>query len=141
MPRFVDVETPYMGATDEDRRRNLLYARACVRDCLKRDEYPFASHLFFTQPGILDDNLPQERAKGINAGKIIIEALPRSTTVVYTNLGISKGMEFGISRALQNGREVEYRKLEDDWEQKELELARRHSHSSLWGIPPSFETT
>lgn len=52
MPKFVDIETPYMGRNEEELRRNLLYARACVRDSLMRGEIPFASHLFYTQPGI-----------------------------------------------------------------------------------------
>ena len=58
-----------------------------MRDCLLRGEVPFASHLFYTQPGILDDNKPDERVFGIMAGKAIIEKL-NATTVVYTDLGI-----------------------------------------------------
>ena len=73
MTRFVDVETPYSGENDEEIMRNLLYARACVRDCFLRDEIPFASHLLYTQPGILDDNIPKEREMGIKAGKELIE--------------------------------------------------------------------
>lgn len=134
MPRFVDVETPYMGRNEGEVRRNLLYARACVRNCLMQGEIPFASHLFFTQPGILDDNVPSERETGINAGKILIESLPDIVTAVYQDLGISKGMQYGIDRAIANGRTVEYRVLETDWENKEIEIARRHSHASLWGF-------
>src|SRR3989344_4927912 len=96
MVQFVDVETPYSSETEEHLRRNLLYARACVRDCLFRGEIPFASHLFFTQPGILDDKIPRERDLGINAGKILIESLPSITTVVYQDLGISPGMRYGV---------------------------------------------
>jgi hypothetical protein len=99
-----------------------------------RGEVPFASHLFFTQPGILDDNIPLERNKGINAGKELIEALPNVVTVVYVDLGISQGMQYGIERAKQKGRKVEYRVLGKEWEAKELEVARKHSHASLWGF-------
>jgi len=134
MARFVDVETPYMGENEEQVRRNLLYARACVRDCLLRGETPFASHLFFTQPGILDDNIPKERDMGINAGKLLIESLPGIVTVVYQDLGISKGMQYGIERAISNGRSIEYRTLGDKWKEKELEIAIRHSHAGLWGF-------
>jgi hypothetical protein len=134
MPRFVDVETPYMGKNEEQVRRNLLYARACVRDCLLRGETPFASHLFFTQPGILDDNIPSERDMGINAGKLLIESLPGIVSVVYQDLGISKGMQYGINRAVSTGRYVEYRTLGDKWEETELEIARRPSHAELWGF-------
>ncbi len=71
---------------------------------------------------------------GIEAGKILIESLPDIVTVVYTDLGTSKGMEFGISRAIENGRKIEYRTLENDWESKELGIANKHSHAGLWGF-------
>ncbi len=134
MTRFVDVETPYAGKSEEEIRRNLLYARACVRDCLLRGEVPFASHLFYTQPGILDDNIPGERQTGINAGKSLIESLPGIVTVVYQDLGISTGMQFGVDRAKANARDVEYRTLGAGWEEKELAIARKHSHARLWGF-------
>src|SRR3989338_6873607 len=134
MTRFVDIETPYAAKSEEQLRRNLLYARACVRDSLIRGEVPFASHLLFTQPGILDDNIPEEREIGINAGKELIESLPGIVTVIYEDLGISKGMQFGIDRAQNNRRMVERRNLGDGWEERELEIAQRHSHADLGGI-------
>ena len=54
MWEIVDIESPYKGKDGNEVRRNLNYARACARDCLLRREIPYASHLFFTQPGILD---------------------------------------------------------------------------------------
>lgn len=134
MTKFVDIETPYSGNSEQEIRRNLLYARACVRASLLRGETPFASHLFYTQPGILDDNIHQERDIGINAGKNLIESLPDIVTVVYKDLGISRGMQYGIDRAEQNGRNVEYRVLGEGWEAKEREVARKHSHALLWGF-------
>ncbi len=133
MTRFVDIETPYAGENNGEVRRNILYARACVRDSLIRGEVPFASHLFYTQPGILDDNIQDERDLGINAGKELIEALPDITTVVYQDLGISRGMQYGIDRAEENGRTIEYRVLGENWELKEIEIAAKHSHASVWG--------
>jgi hypothetical protein len=134
MTKFVDIETPYSGNSEEEIRRNLLYARACVRDSLLRGEVPFASHLFYTQPGILDDNIPQEKDMGINAGKELTEALPDIVTVVSVDLEISKGMQYGIDRAKKNGRKIEYRSLGEGWEAKELEVAKKHSHAFLWGF-------
>ena len=55
-------------------------------------EIPFAPHLFYTQPGILDDSIQKEGDIGINAGKELIESLPDIVTLVYQDLGISKGM-------------------------------------------------
>ncbi len=128
---FVDIETPYSGASDNEVRRNIRYARACMRDCIKKDEVPFASHLLYTQPGILDDNNPHERETGILAGKLLITKL-EARTVVYTDLGISKGMRQGIQMAEELGRKIEYRTLGDDWESKMSEIEAQHSHNSVW---------
>jgi len=143
MAMFVDIETPYSGKTSNDVRRNIFYARACVRDSLLRGETPFASHLFYTQPGILDDNVLEERERGMRAGKELIESLPGIVTVAYCNLGISEGMLYGINRARECGREVEYRLLEAGWETEEMRIALEHSHSAIWGFDeewmPLFE--
>lgn len=103
--RRVILESPYAG----DIERNLTYARACLHDCLLRGEAPIASHLLYTQPGVLDDNKPGERQLGIEAGLVWGELA--EATVVYTDYGISKGMRFGIEMAEKNGRPVEYRNL------------------------------
>lgn len=49
----VILESPYAG----DVERNLTYARECVRDSLSRGEAPIASHLLYTQEGILKDEI------------------------------------------------------------------------------------
>lgn len=85
------------------------YARVAMRDCLERGEAPYASHLLYTQPGVLDDDLPDERALGIEAGLQWGAMAPK--TVVYTDLGVSAGMRQGIERAKAQGRAVEYRSL------------------------------
>jgi len=131
MPKFVDIETPYASPTSEGLIRNIRYARACVRDSLSRGEIPFASHLFYTQPGVLDDTVPAEREKGIEAGKIMIEAL-HAVTVVYTDLGISNGMRLGIERAKKSGRNIEERTLGDNWEEEFSRHERNHAHINAW---------
>lgn len=60
-PRRVLIESPYAG----DVARNERYARACLADSLARGEAPFASHLLYTQPGVLDDTNPHEHAAGM----------------------------------------------------------------------------
>ena len=40
----------------------------CLRDSLLRGEGPITSHLLYTQPGVLDDQIPEERQMGIDAG-------------------------------------------------------------------------
>ncbi len=129
--KFVDIETPYAAPTADGITKNIRYARACMRDCLLREEIPFASHLLYTQTGILDDNLPHERERGIMAGKAMIEKL-NATTVVYTDLGMSRGMEFGIEMAKKSGREIEYRSLGSGWESEFSVHEGNHSHNKIW---------
>lgn len=104
--RLVILESPYAGDTEA----NVEYARRCVRDSLLRGEAPIASHLLYTQPGILDDSIDAERRLGIEAGLAWRHAAAAS--VVYTDRGISRGMELGIQAATLAGITVEYRSLE-----------------------------
>ena len=62
--KLVIIESPYAG----DVEANVEYARAAMRDSLNRGEVPIASHLLYTQPGILRDEVPEERQWGIDAG-------------------------------------------------------------------------
>jgi hypothetical protein len=103
--RLVILESPFAG----DVEANVEYARLCLRDCLLRGEAPLASHLLYTQPGVLDDDLPAERRLGIGAG--LAWGGAAAATVVYTDRGVSAGMEAGIARARAEGRRVEYRAL------------------------------
>ncbi len=112
MTRRVILESPYGAKTPELIERNVRYARACVRDSLLRFEAPIASHLLYTQPGILKDEIPAERNMGISAGLAWLSVA--DATVVYTNLGISEGMEHGIRIAEEAGVPVERRRLRGD---------------------------
>lgn len=103
--RRVIVESPFAGDVDA----NIAYARRCVRDSVLRGEAPIASHLLFTQPGILNDNVPAERQLGIDAG--LAWRSVADATVVYTDRGISAGMKYGILAARDAGVLVEYRKI------------------------------
>lgn len=103
--RLVILESPFAG----DVERNIRYARACLRDSLMRGEAPLASHLLYTQEGVLDDNNKEERQLGIDAGLAWGERA--DATVVYVDNGITKGMVEGIHRARTEGRTVELRSL------------------------------
>lgn len=109
MTRLVILESPYAGDVIE----NLAYGRDCLRDCLRRGEAPMASHLLYTQPGVLDDDVPEQRALGIAAG--LAWGRVAVATVVYMDRGISKGMLHGIARAIAEGRPVEWRRLGGRW--------------------------
>jgi hypothetical protein len=107
--RLVIVESPFANPDPEVQAANIEYARACVRDSLKRGEAPIASHLLYTQEGILDDTIPEERQHGIDAGLAWRDVAHAS--VIYVDRGISRGMAYGIKRAEEAGRPVEYRSL------------------------------
>lgn len=106
--RRVIIESPYAGNTE----LHEAFARACLRDSLSRGEAPLASHLLYTQPGVLADADPTERRLGIEAGLAWGEAA--DATVVYMNYGVSPGMQKGIERARSEARPVEFRFL-NEW--------------------------
>ncbi len=84
--KLVIIESPYAGEIE----RNTHYARAAMHDCLCRGEAPLASHLLYTQEGILDDAKPLERALGIAAG--FAWGGYADAVVFYTDFGMSEGM-------------------------------------------------
>ena len=103
--RLVIVESPYAGNVPV----NSQYARAAMRDCLYRGEAPFVSHLLYTQ--VLNDDEPAERLRGITAG--LAWGRLADATVVYVDLGVSRGMNLGIAAAQAEGRPVEIRSIPD----------------------------
>ena len=111
--RRVVLESPFAGDVEE----NVRYAKLAMLDCLKRGDAPIASHLLWTQPGLLDDASPEERKLGIVAGLAwtpVAEAV-----VVYVDRGISKGMVQGQARAELAGIPVELRNVPGYGEKKE----------------------
>jgi len=101
----VILESPYAG----DVERNINYARECVRHSLAKGEAPIASHLLYTQKGILNDEQEDERALGIDAGLAWKEVAEGH--VFYIDFGISRGMQYAIDYATKNNIEIEYRKI------------------------------
>ena len=101
----VIIESPYAGDIDS----NIKYARQCVKDSLMRGESPIASHLLYTQEGILDDNIPDERQLGIDAGLAWKSVADKH--VFYTDYGYSAGMRYAYHEALMSGIEIEERQI------------------------------
>ena len=127
------IESPLAAPDIEGWVRNKKFARACLRECLGKGEAPYASHLLYAQEGLLNDDIAEERALGIHAG--LVWGAFATKTVVYTDLGISSGMERGIKRAKEQGREVEYRALgfvpQVSPLEVELEIKRREVETML----------
>lgn len=57
------------------------YAKPATR------EFPLASHLLYTQPGVLNDDIPEERTRGIEAG--LAWSSKSEGSVIYIDRGIS----------------------------------------------------
>lgn len=103
--KFVIVESPFAGYVP----RNIAFARACIRDCILRGEAPYASHLLYTQPGVLDDSILAERELGMGLGwNIMVRA---DLVAIYTDLGWSSGMTRGKEAAITAGVAYEERTL------------------------------
>jgi ClpX C4-type zinc finger len=84
------IESPLAG----DFARNKRYALWCARHCYLLGEAAYASHLLY--PQFLDDQVPEEREFGIEAGFAWAdESLQR---VFYTDLGWSPGMKRAADR-------------------------------------------
>jgi hypothetical protein len=106
--RLVIIESPYAG----DIEANVEYARAAMRDSLNRGEAPIASHLLYTQPGILRDEVPEERQWGIDAG--LAWRKVAEMAVFYIDRNWSGGMIAARQVYLAEGFPFEVRKLDGE---------------------------
>jgi hypothetical protein len=105
---LVIIESPYAG----DIEANVEYARAAMRDSLNRGEAPIASHLLYTQPGILRDEVPEEREWGIQAGFAWRHAA--DLAVFYVDRNWSGGMLAARRLYLDEGFPFEVRTLDGE---------------------------
>lgn len=107
-PKLVIIESPYAG----DVEQNTIYARRALKDSLSRGEAPIASHLLYTQPGVLDDLIPSEREQGIAAG--LAWRRVAELSVFYEDRGWSRGMHAAFNLCKAEGREYEIRRIGHD---------------------------
>lgn len=96
--KLVVIESPYAG----DVKRNLLYLDYCIRDCLTKGESPYASHRMLTSA--LDDNIPEHRNQGIEAG--LAWRLRADMRTFYIDLLWSGGMK--AARDLYDAEGIQY---------------------------------
>jgi len=95
--RRVIIESPYAGPTPESIEANIAYAKRACMDSLKRGESPLASHLLWTQDGLLLDALASERRLGIDAGHAWLGVA--QLVIFYMDRGESPGMKHARVRA------------------------------------------
>lgn len=99
------VASPYAG----DIAKNTSYAALACLDSLTRGEAPLAPHLLY--PQFLDESIEQDRETGMLCGLAWLSAGFR--LAVYTDLGISPGMEAEIAHAERIGAAIHYRSIGD----------------------------
>jgi hypothetical protein len=105
MKRVV-IESPFAGQI----LMNQTYARFAMHDCLvNHNESPYASHLLYTQHHVLNDDIPEERKLGIEAGFCWRDVSEK--TVFYNDLGMSSGMKLGVQDCESKGKSYEIRQL------------------------------
>lgn len=109
MCKLVVIESPYAATDRETIRKHLKYAHRAIRDSLRRGEAPIASHVLYTRA--LDDNVPEQRLQGINAG--LAWSDHADLVAVYCDLGISPGMRAAMEVHAAAGRKIERRSLKD----------------------------
>ena len=95
---LVYICSPFRGNVD----RNVDYAKRLVKWALKNGFTPIAPHLYI--PQVLDDDVPEEREKGLNAG---LDILTHCSTLIYGDrYGITAGMREEIRLARRLGIKV-----------------------------------
>ena len=100
------MESPLAGAVQE----NVRYGLRCLLDCFRRREAPFAGHLLYAQPGVLNDTIPEERELGMVASAAWEKNA--ELAVVYVDRGVSPGMIRGIVRHRRRGLKIECRRID-----------------------------
>ncbi len=81
---IIGIISPYSG----DVIGNLAYLKAIMASILDEGHEPIAGHAMY--PAALDDNDPEQRAKGMKAGQELLRVC--GEVRIYTERGISKGM-------------------------------------------------
>ena len=94
---LVVIESPYSGNV----KRNVKYARRCMKMVINTGDAPIASHLLYTQEGILNDKKEEERLKGIECG--ITWANQADVVIFFLDYGMSKGMIAALIHYVRTG--------------------------------------
>ena len=130
----VILESPYAGNV----KRNVQYARECVKHSLSLGEAPIASHLLYTQDGILNDEIEEERKLGIDAGLAWKNVAEKH--VFYIDFGMSKGMEYGLKYATENDIPVEMRTIREKKEKVKRNTSESKKKIRKWKrfLPEAF---
>ncbi len=107
---LVYIESPFAKSATNSVEDHEEYARLCMIHSLELGEFPFASHLLY--PQVLDDLVVIDRKAGMRAGESW--ALYADIRAIYTDLGTSRGMNWGEANATKLGQKIEYRSIHEE---------------------------
>jgi hypothetical protein len=109
---LVIIESPLKGSVSSSvpnflthaaerviRERNRHYAFAALRSVLGAGHAPYASHVFFDQPGLLEDSEPEQRRLGMTVGQLW--SVAGDCRWSFEDRGVSSGMALGMAAADQ----------------------------------------
>ncbi len=91
--------SPYRAKDGAGLERNIEYARALTKLALDAGVAPVTPHLYMTQ--CLDEDKPQERARGMAAGLELLKGC--DLVIVGVKYGVSEGMSREIRAAERMG--------------------------------------
>ena len=103
---LVAIESPVRATDTYTQEQHYRYFQECVRDSIKRGEFPYGSHWLAC---ILDDDNPLERAFGRACG--LSWSAKCDYAAQYVDLGQSEGMLEALKFYDQIGIRVERRTL------------------------------
>lgn len=131
---FVLIESPLSESNGEPFFKNIYYAQMCMLYALRCGAAPMATHLEWTQcPGAKQIFVPDDDTENLNIGRnnaLIAGDKIRSMVEevwIFTDLGISSGMQHGIDHARQIKKPVREMHLPknlmdkvNDWQDKSI---------------------
>lgn len=104
----VFICSPYRGDGKTTKETNEAVAALLCKLAISRGCAPYAPHLYLTK--VLNDEKPEERQKGIEAGLAYLEVCDE--VWICGNCGISEGMKTELRAAMKAGKPIKCVALE-----------------------------
>lgn len=121
------------GLRELERQRHARYLALCLRDCLDRGETPYASHAILTLPGVLRDDVPEERERGIAAGFAMRRGM--HATVIYVDCYSDEWRSGGMQRGRDDAGQLIYNEPQL---MHDFDVRRLRESNPLW-VPVEYK--
>lgn len=100
------LESPFRAEDEGQHATHVLYARWLMVQLMCMGYAPIASHLLYTL--MLDDANEPSRARAIQCGLDLADALGDVPVFLGAEYGVSDGMELAIEHHRMRGRDIEH---------------------------------